>query len=106
MRSRFPPIVQDQIVGVTPYLRREALESIDDWTAIGGEESKKRHRQREVLQWVNTHAPNANWLAIDDRPEYFHPECEHLFTVPKIAGGITSTVAADLVLRINAFLKE
>jgi hypothetical protein len=106
LRSHFPLNVQDQIIGVTPYLRQEALALIDDWDAIGGEESKKRHRQREILQWINAHAPGAKWLAIDDRPEYFHTECEHLFLVPKAMGGITGSVAAELVLRMNEFLKH
>jgi hypothetical protein len=104
LRAKFPPRVMDQVIGVTPYLRREELDRIDDWEVTGGEESKSRHRQREILQWLNAHAPGSKWLAIDDRPEYFHRGCPNLFVVPKASTGLTSVVTHDLIARLREFL--
>jgi hypothetical protein len=106
IRSKFPSYLMDQVVGVTPYLRREQLAQISDWDAIGGEESKSRHRQREIMQWLNAHSPGSKWLAIDDRPEYFHRQCEHLFIVPKASSGLTTEVTYDLIARLRKFLFE
>jgi hypothetical protein len=104
IRLKFPPSLMEQVVGVTPYLRREELDLISDWEVIGGEESKSRHRQREVMQWLNAYAPGSKWLAIDDRPEYFHRQCEHLFIVPKASSGLTTEVTYDLIARLRKFL--
>jgi len=106
IRVKFPPSLMEQVVGVTPYLRREELDLISDWAAIGGEESKSRHRQREIMQWLAAHAPCSQWLAIDDRPEYFHRQCEHLFIVPKASSGLTTEVTYDLIARLRKFLSE
>ena len=110
MREAFPSVIAAQIVGVTPYLTIEQLRSVVDWGPLGGEQSKDRHRQREITMWMHAYAPEGQWLAIDDHPEYFFDNCLNLFTVPRSSrpglGGITSDVAHDLMLRIKRFLNE
>lgn len=108
MRELFPPDVAQQVVGVTPYLSTENPTDIADWTFLGEDPFKVRHRQREVLMWLHNHAPHAQWLAIDDRPGYFEDDCQNLFTVPGLdgttGGGLDPGVALDLMDCLRQFL--
>ena len=110
IRSWFPEDIAHQIVGVTPYLTDEAVRGIQDWDLYGGEQSKICHRQREVVMWMNAHAPQGRWLAIDDRAAYFHRDTPHLFLVPKLVyqgdSGITIYQAPVLAHRLQAFLAQ
>jgi hypothetical protein len=108
MRALFSPDVGQQVVGVTPYLSIEEPAGNQEWLFLGDEPLKVRHRQREILMWLHTHAPDAQWLAIDDRPGYFEDDCKNLFTVPGLdgatEGGLDPDVTGDLMDRLKAFL--
>jgi hypothetical protein len=108
MRDAFPPDIAAQLVGVTPYLSIDDLGDERDWTFLGCDPFKMPHRQREIRMWLHAHAPGALWLAIDDRPDYFEPGCQNLFTVPGLdggaEGGLNSKVAYDLLDRLKNFL--
>jgi len=103
LRSRFPGDIASQIVGATPYKTLAEVEAITDWTIYGGIESKKRHRQREVMQWMNEFAPDGDWIAIDDRPQYFHRNEPRLFVVPgEGLSGFTTEVATSFISRVRS----
>lgn len=108
MRDAFPQDIACQIVGVTSYMSVVELKSVLDWVPLGGEQAESRHRQREILMWMRDNAPAGEWLAIDDRAEYFFDACPNLFLVPRShragAGGITSEVAFNLLARLRKFL--
>ncbi len=108
MRDAFPPDIACQIVGVTPYMSPAEMEAVNDWDALGGEQAREKHRQREILLWMRNHAAGGQWLAIDDRPEYFFDDCPNLFVVPRSnrpgVGGITTDIAFELLARMNLFL--
>ncbi len=98
LRTQFPTDIASQIVGVTPFKTAHEVSQIADWSIYGGVESLQKHRQREISQWMHECAPDGNWLAIDDQPSYFHDNESRLFCVPGLgSGGITSSVAMDLV---------
>lgn len=105
MRSHFPDHVARQIVGVTPEVLPE--QEIG-WKMAGGSLSRSGLRQREVEQWMATHAMSGDWLAIDDRPSYFKDNCPNLFAVPGLydedGGGINNLVQIDLKERFKEFL--
>jgi hypothetical protein len=60
IRKAFPPDVAARIVGVTPYMADAEVKRISDWAPYGGEQSKVCHRQREVIMWMNAHAPHGS----------------------------------------------
>jgi len=90
IRKAFPPEVAERIVGVTPYMTDAEVQRVSNWEPYGGEQSKVCHRQREVILWMNSHAPHGNWLAIDDRASYFHKDTPNLFLVPKLVYQVTA----------------
>jgi hypothetical protein len=108
LRVHFPDDVASQIVGVTPYWTHDEIANFSGWSEIGGDASKEKHRQREILLWMKDHAPKGKWLAIDDRPEYFHEDCEGLFIVPNNGTngycGLTTKVSYDFFEKLKAFL--
>lgn len=96
LRSYFPLDIAEQIVGVTPFQTREEVLQIKDWSAYGGDESKKKHRQREISLWMSLYSPDGEWLAIDDQPSYFHENESRLFIVPGFGrSGMTEEVALN-----------
>jgi hypothetical protein len=68
LRSHFPADIAARIVGVTPFLLPENPEL-------------KGSRQREIVSWMDQHAPDGAWLALDDTALYFEDECPHLFLI-------------------------
>lgn len=80
LRGYFPQDLQHLVVGVTPLLPGQ-------------------NRQAECLAWLRDHAPQANWLAIDDDAGEFEPGCENLFLVPKT--GLEPVVAEELGERLD-----
>jgi hypothetical protein len=110
IRSYFPEDMAHQIVGVTPYMTDHEVAMTRDWECYGGEQSRIRHRQREIMMWMHANAPGGHWLAIDDRPEYFHKDTPHLFLVPKLVyqgdSGITTYIAPRLAERLHTFLNQ
>jgi hypothetical protein len=97
-------------VGVTPYLDAVQAAHVENWEAYGGAESRWKHRQREVVMWMTAHSPSGDWLAIDDRAEYFHKESPHLFLVTKLVhqgdSGITEFQAPVLEARLRSILNR
>lgn len=85
LRSNFSETVAPQIAGVTSNFANIDPERIEALTmkmnAMSGVSSRPAYRQIEVMDWMADHAPNGNWMAIDDRAEYFEEECRHLFVV-------------------------
>jgi hypothetical protein len=108
IRAYFPQDMAIQIVGVTPHMTDAQAAAVQDWSPFGGEQSRTCHRQREIVIWMQAHAPQGNWLAIDDRAAYFHKNTPHLFLVPKLVyqgdSGITIYQMPALVERLRAFL--
>lgn len=56
-----------RVIGVTP-----------DRLLVQGQEVPSAPRQAEIACWLQSHAPGAQWLAIDDRHQYFEPQCARL----------------------------
>jgi hypothetical protein len=108
LRGYFPVDIAPRIAGVTPYMSAHEVERVKDWSRYGGDQSRIRHRQREIIMWMNAHAPQGNWLAIDDRESYFHKDTPHLFLVPKLVyqgdSGITERQKEALTQRLRRFL--
>jgi hypothetical protein len=108
MRNYFPDDIAGQVVGVTPYMTDAEASRVTDWARYGGDQSRVCHRQREVIRWMNLHAPGGRWLAIDDRASYFHKDTPNLFLVPKLVyqgdSGITEYQKSALTERLVSFL--
>lgn len=73
LRSHFSIDIQDRIVGIT-----QRLPEFD---------SMRGPRQRECEAWVSEHRPQARWLALDDRAQYFDARCQHLVLIPHVHDG-------------------
>ncbi|MBU0589191.1 MAG: hypothetical protein KJ852_16600 [Gammaproteobacteria bacterium] len=67
LRSHFSIDIQDRIVGITPRLPEF--------------DSMRGQRQRECEAWVSEHRPQARWLALDDRAQYFDAGCQRLVLI-------------------------
>ncbi len=71
LQEAFPPSIRMRVIGGTPNLPRAS------YTGVGV-------RQREIEAWLEVNRidhSNARWLAIDDRPELFDPDCNFLLLV-------------------------
>jgi hypothetical protein len=110
IRGYFPDDIAGQIVGVTPYMTQSQVKEVKDWKPYGGEQSWLRHRQREILMWMNAHSPIGRWMAIDDRAEYFHRICPNLFLVPSFGeqgdSGLTDSMVKPLTDELRRFLSR
>lgn len=49
-------------------------------------------RQAECQHWIDTHRPDAAWLALDDRADGFEPYCERLILAPAATGVDAATL--------------
>jgi len=110
IKRNFPMDVSLQIVGVTPDL----LETNVTWMAsdarLDGATVSTHKRQGEITAWMGRNAPWGLWSALDDRAGGFEGHCQQLFLVPattKDGGGpgITASVAIDLRMRLDEFLR-
>lgn len=81
LRAIFPTDIAQRIVGKTIDLHTLMAPSI--WDAPGVEHRPEAIRQKEIEMWLESNAPFAKWLAIDDRAQGFRHGCEHLFLVPQ-----------------------
>jgi hypothetical protein len=110
IRVYFPNDIAEQIIGVTPYMTQSQVKEIKDWNPYGGEQSWLRHRQREIMMWMNAYSPSGRWLAIDDRAEYFHRICPNLFLVLGYGtqgdSGLTESMVRPLTDRVRQFLSH
>lgn len=72
LRQRFSPDVASRVVGVTPDF---------SWQERCGSNGGTPLREYECEAWLKRNRPaGTSWLALDDRAEYFSPECPHLMT--------------------------
>jgi hypothetical protein len=72
LKAVFSPDMRDRVVGVTPM-----IENLGQRWAIG--QFPPYERQWEVQQWMRLHATwDTPWIAIDDQPVLFEPNCSHL----------------------------
>ncbi|WP_180124862.1 HAD domain-containing protein [Rhodoferax sp. BLA1] len=74
MREFFSQDMQSRVIGVTPNLWDQAL-------------APAFVRERECMAWLATNRPPGTpWLAIDDRPSWFQPNCPNLFLTDTVQG--------------------
>ena len=96
MREHFPVAMHHQIVGVTPDLD------------VIWEPRVHMNRQSEIEAWMREVSPHGDWLAIDDRPSLFDPDCKRLFVVPPYrpghGAGLNLDVSEDLKVALRNFL--
>lgn len=64
-----------RVIGVTP-----------DRSLLEGLETPRAPRQVEIMAWLAEHAPGAQWLAIDDRTNYFEKDCARLLVTDSKKG--------------------
>ncbi|WP_230479124.1 HAD domain-containing protein, partial [Kingella kingae] len=65
LKHFFSPDFRERIIGITPTLTRIA------WTGS---------REREIGVWRNEHNRLSEpWIALDDMPKFFEPECANVF---------------------------
>jgi hypothetical protein len=69
LKAHFPDLIASRIVGVTPNLSGTGMPT-------------KGLRQAEINEWLSDNIPSAQWLAIDDRSNYFEDNCPNLFLIP------------------------
>lgn len=92
LRAQFLAATARRIVGVTP-----------DLLGAGGS------RATEVKAWMTLHAPQSEWLAIDDHPNWYGENKNKVFDVPgKERGGpgeLDAQLSQYLTSRLVQFLK-
>lgn len=76
LQCNFSDDIAGRVVGVTP--------SITDSSWNPG--VPEFDRQFEIECWIEEHRPGANWIAIDDRAEWFQPGCPQLLLTEKSTG--------------------
>lgn len=65
----FPQSLRQRVVGITP--------NASDFTPPPA--LLPYRRQAECLHWLTTHAQlDDEWIALDDRPSWFRPDCDNL----------------------------
>jgi hypothetical protein len=77
LRSHFAEDVRQRVVGVTPLAHRLFGPA---WSRSPAEHAKARYvRQAELEAWLlEAGRDSESWLALDDDPELFEPECPNL----------------------------
>ncbi len=74
MREFFSRDIQGRVIGVTPDMWDQAL-------------APAFVRERECMAWLTANRPaGTRWLAIDDRPSFFQPNCPNLFLTDTLQG--------------------
>ena len=107
LREKFPEDIAAQIVGITSYQTNDELGPIEDWATFGGFELKEMHRQLEIMHWMKAHAPQGDWIAIDDRPGFFQKDESRLFVVPGgPSGGMTTETAMRFFSKVREALQK
>lgn len=93
MQKYFSADIAARVVGVTPdYRYRERADAPD---RLG-----ESLREWECRAWLQENRPmDAPWLAIDDRPEWFTPDCANLL-ITDCATGFTQDNAQALRQRL------
>lgn len=79
LRANFSLDMQARVIDVTPSIRKPN----EQW--LPG--SMAYERQWEIEAWLRINRPKGtNWLAIDDRPLWFEPECRNLLVTERKRG--------------------
>ena len=82
MREFFSQDIQGRVVGVTPDIWDPAL-------------PQAFVREHECLKWLAANCPTGErWLAIDDRPSFFQPNCPNLFLTDTLQGFLPGQMAS------------
>jgi hypothetical protein len=78
LREFFAPDIRPLVVDVTP----------DIWNP---EQPQPFLRESECMAWLATNRPaGTRWLAIDDRPSWFQPNCPNLLVTDTTQGFLSS----------------
>lgn len=77
LRCGFSPDLRQLVAGVTPDL----------WNP---EQPLAYVREAECRAWLAEHQPGRRWVAIDDRPSWFRPNCPHLLVTDTLQGFLQS----------------
>ena len=80
LREYFSPDIQPRVVGVTPDLWNPEL-------------PPAFVRERECATWLAANRPTGTrWLAIDDRPTWFQPNCPNLLVTVTTRGFLPTQI--------------
>lgn len=100
LRSYFSPDVRDLVIGITPSVARTNAEGWIPPDLLG------HHREWECRKWIRQNSLSETpWLAIDDVPEWFVPDCPNLL-VTQSAYGFQPEQVARLRVMIQERLKD
>ncbi|WP_162569200.1 HAD domain-containing protein [Variovorax sp. SRS16] len=81
LREFFSPDLRSVVVGVNPVVTRSDGEG---WIP---RHLLSHHREWECRKWLRqNHAADALWVAIDDMPAWFTPNCENLIVTASAVG--------------------
>lgn len=81
LRSYFSPDLRPRVIGVTPTVTRADNEG---WIP---QHLLHYHREWECRKWMREHrVEDAPWLAIDDTPQWFLPDCSRLLVTQSKIG--------------------
>lgn len=94
LRGFFSADIGLRVVGVTPSIK------VPDSSWLPGQVSKFE-RQWECESWLRQHRPGAPWVAIDDRPYWFEPNCSNLLVTARDVG-----FRLDHAAELDRMLKE
>lgn len=77
LTAPLPPALRERVIGVTPLFSSFAPPP----------HLMPYRRQAECAQWLHVSAQTQrDWIALDDRPSWFSPACEHLIACDSQAG--------------------
>jgi hypothetical protein len=80
LKDRFSSDIRPRVVGVTPVLQP----NLDSRFPVP---LSKKRRQREIEAWLFANRTLIHpWIAVDDRPGWFEPECPNLLVTNRITG--------------------
>lgn len=96
MREYFSPALRHRIIDVTPVAPLTTMP----------EHLAGLPRHAECLAWLAQHRPAGTpWLALDDTPEQFAPNCAQLLLISGHLG-LTAESACELLARLQAARNE
>lgn len=76
MADHLPPALRARVAGATQH-----------FNAIAAPPALMPYRrQAECQDWIDRHAPQRHWLALDDRAAGFEPYCDRLILTPSASG--------------------
>ena len=80
LKGQLGESIAERVVGVTPVFKPTPM----PWGGV----LSRGIRQQEIETWLKNNAPEAPWVALDDRADLFRYRCPHLVEVaPTSKGG-------------------